>query len=130
LQRIAHLDAFVQLIVEHVRQAKSIPLIGFEQAFLSLLHMKHIGRNIQLLQVLEQGPVIVAGHLQDHVDLGERHIQADAVNEGAKAFPRVLKGQGGTTLKALMAAEQRRGHEAPDMDSLPIRKNSHTASFA
>ena len=116
------------MIVEHVRQAKRIAFVRFEQPFLALLDVKHIHRNIQLLQVLEQSPMVVAGHLHDHVDLGERHIEADLVNEGAKALTRVLKRQGWATLKPLIPGQQCSGNEAPNVGHLP-NIDSHIQGF-
>ena len=64
LQRVSCLYAFLQGVVEMIRQAQRVAFVRFEQASLPLLHMHKVDRNIQLLQVLHQGFVIVAGHLQ------------------------------------------------------------------
>lgn len=118
LQGIIHLDALVQLIVEHIRQAERITLVRFEQSLLALLDMEHIGRDIQFLQVLKQRPMIVPGHFHNRIHLSERHIPFDPVKERTEPFPRVVKGQRWTHFKSLMTGQQGGGDKAGDVAQL------------
>src|SRR5579884_412766 len=115
LHGITHLNALLQLIEQEIAQAQRIPFVGFEQALLPLLHMHDIRGDLHLLQVLQQRAMIMPGHFHDHVDLGQWDIAADAINQRAKPFARVVKGQGRAALKALVPTEQRGGDEACHM---------------
>lgn len=70
LEGIIHLDAFLQLIVELVGQAQSITLIRFEESLPPLLNMDNVHGNIQILQVLHQGSMIVARDFQQDLNAG------------------------------------------------------------
>src|SRR5258706_9386434 len=61
LQRITHLDAFLQLVIQQIGQTQGVALVRFEQTLLPLLDMDDINRNIEFLQVLQQSSMIVPG---------------------------------------------------------------------
>jgi hypothetical protein len=50
--------------------------------------MDHENGNSQLLEILKQSAMIMAGDFQQRLDLGKRHEHPDAVDEGAR-IPRV-----------------------------------------
>src|SRR6266699_2615913 len=129
LHGIAHLNTLLQLIEQEVSQAQRIPLVRFEQALLALLDVHHVDRKIQLLQIVEQRPMVVASHFHDHIHLGQRHIATDAVDQAPKPFTRVLKGQGWTVFKALVPTEQCRRDEACNVGFL-ANIHAHIQGFA
>jgi len=49
--------------------------------------MDHIDRNVDFLQVLEQGAMVVPCDFQQRLNLSQRYIGLDAVEQGAKPFP-------------------------------------------
>ena len=105
MQGITNLDAFLQLIVQLVGQAKRVAFVCFEESFLPLLDMDHENWNIELLQVLEQSAMVMSSYFQKSLNLGEWHIRFDPIDERAKVLSRVLKGEGRAMFKALVAGE-------------------------
>jgi ribose 5-phosphate isomerase len=49
--------------------------------------------------------MVMSGHFQKSLNLGEWDICFDTIDERAKTLPRVLKGKGGAMLKALVTGE-------------------------
>jgi len=60
---VGELDAFCSLVVEVIGQAKGIALIGFEHASGPFLDWHGVDRQIQLLKILHQGPMVMTGLL-------------------------------------------------------------------
>jgi hypothetical protein len=77
--------------------------------------MHEIDRNLELVEVLHQRFVVVAGHLEKGIDLCQRDILLDPVNERAKALPGLRERQGGATLEALVARQEGTREKARDM---------------
>jgi len=67
--------------------------------------MDDVHRDIELLQILEQSPMIVSSHFQERLNLGQWHIGLDTIDKGTKAFPRVVKSQSRAMFKALVSGE-------------------------
>jgi hypothetical protein len=75
-------------------------------AFGALLNMDAVDGNIQLQQILLKIFVIVPSMLNQYCGLFKRHVFSDAVDQGTKAFARLLKGKSWTSLETLMPLEQ------------------------
>jgi hypothetical protein len=89
-----------------IGQPQRIPFVGFEQPRLPFLDMHKVHGDIELLEILDQTLVVVASDLQQHIDLGQGHLFAHALQQGAKPFAGLLKAQRWTAFKSLVAREQ------------------------
>ena len=105
LERIVHLDSFFQLIVALIGKAERIAFVRRKKSFPSLLNMNHVDRNIKILQILHQSPMVVASHFEQNLDLDQWDIGLDTVNERAETLMRVFNGKHRTMVKTLMASK-------------------------
>jgi hypothetical protein len=80
--------------------------------------MNDVHRDIEILKILHQGSMIVAGDFEYHLNLRQWHKGLDAVEKRAEALTGVVKRQGGTLFKTLMAGKQGQREEASDVCSL------------
>src|SRR5438132_6019346 len=112
LQFVGHLDPQFELAVELIRQGQCIPLVCFEHASWTALHMHHIHRDIQLLQILFERAVIVAGALHEYKNVLKWGQAAYPLDEQAEALACIFKHQGGTCFKAFMTLKEGLGEEA------------------
>src|SRR6266567_941638 len=119
LRFVADLNAESKLVVQGIGQAEGIPFVGFHHRFGPLLHMHHIDGDIQLLQVLDQGFMILSCFLQKREAVLERSQSADAFRKGMKPVARVLKSQSRTCFKALVTLQQGQGDKASNVPHLP-----------
>jgi len=63
--------------------------------------------------------VIVPGALQKYIDLLERHVRTNAVNQCTETFAGLLKDQGRAAFEALEACKECRGYKSCDVLKLP-----------
>src|SRR5579871_4722199 len=128
LQLIGHLDATLQLIVEVIGQRERVPFIRLEQAGWALLDMQDIDGQIQLLEILLEGTVVVPGALEDHEALLQRCQGAQPLQQQPKPLAGVLKGERWTGFKPLVALEQGGRDKARDMLGF-AHINAHIEGF-
>ena len=67
MRLVSELNTLLQLVVEMVGETKCIAFVCFEQTLLPLLDMDDVHRDIELLQILEQSPMIVSSHFQQRL---------------------------------------------------------------
>src|SRR5262249_49130626 len=108
----------LELVVQLVRQGQGVALVRFQEACRATLYLQDVDGNIQVLQVLLQGTMVVPGALQQDEDLFERAVGADPLKEQAKALARILDPERGTGFDPLGPLQQGSGEKARHMPSL------------
>src|SRR3989440_2441994 len=115
VQFVGDLDTQLKLTVEVIRQGQRVPFVRFEHPARPTLHVHDVDGDVQLLQVLLQGTMIVPRALHEHENLFQRSKAACPLHEHAKPLARIFKHERRTGLKAIMTLKERLGEEACDM---------------
>ncbi len=72
VQFVGDLDTQLKLTVEVIRQGQRVPFVRFEHSRRPTLHVYEVDGDVQLLQVLLQGTMIVPRPLHEHENLFQR----------------------------------------------------------
>jgi len=112
---VRDLDAFLELVVQVVREVERVVLVGLEQATRAALDMHEVDRDIQVEEIVDQGILVMARLLKEHKALLEGDVGVEAVNQLPQALPRVGEPQDRTALEAFMALQKRRRDETGHM---------------
>src|SRR5712692_2182455 len=118
LQFVGDLHPQFELAVELVGQRQRVAFVRFEHACRSTLHMHDVDRDVQVLQVLLKGAVMVARALHQDEHVLMRTVAADPLDEQAEALAGILENERWAGLEAVMPRKQGLREEASHVFSL------------
>ena len=84
VQFVGDLDTQLKLTVEVIRQGQRVPFVRFEHPARPTLHVHDVDGDVQLLQVLLQGTMIVTRPLHEHENLFQRSQAACPLRNGVE----------------------------------------------